>query len=446
MVTAFTGVLNLFRDFGLSAATVQRVDVTDEQVSTLFWINILVGAILALSLTGLAPVVVAFYHEPHLLWVTVALASAFLFNAAGVQHSALLQREMRFTALARIDILSLVVSTTIGICMAAAGFGYWALVAAAVSLPLVTSICLWLTSSWLPGRPRLRVGLHPLMRFGGTLTLISIIMYIGYNLDKVLLGRFWGAAAVGIYGRAYQLINIPTENLNSAIGEVAFAALSRVQKDPVRLRDYFLKGYSLVLALTIPITMAVALFAHDLIFVLLGPKWKDAAEIFRLLAPTILIFALVNPIGWLIFSLGMVGRSLKASLVFAPLVIGGYVMGLPYGPKGVAFGYSAMMTLWAVPLIMWSIHGTGISLRDIALAVSRPLVSGIVAAALAFGVESFCGQSLSPLPRLVLGATVLLTAYLGMLFYVMGQKVVYRDLLQTFRRGSSPEKKTLVPA
>ena len=69
------------------------------------------------------------------------------------------------------------------------------------------------------------------------------------NLRKSLVGRFWGADAIGIYGRAYQLISIPTDNLNAAVGEVAFSALSRVQDDPVRLKSYFLKGYSLVLAL-----------------------------------------------------------------------------------------------------------------------------------------------------------------------------------------------------
>ena len=129
------------------------------------------------------------------------------------------------------------------------------------------------------------------------------------NFEKVLLGRFWGADAIGIYGRAYQLINIPTDNLNSAAGEVAFSALSRLQDDPSRLKSYFLKGYSLVLALTLPITIACALFADDMIFVLLGPKWKDAAAIFRLLAPTILVFAIANPLSWLLSSIGLVGRS-----------------------------------------------------------------------------------------------------------------------------------------
>src|SRR6266849_1573349 len=128
MVAAFTGVLNLFRDFGLSSATVQRLNVTDEQISTLFWINVLVGVILGLLLMGMAPLVAVFYHEPRLLWVSIILATSFIFNGAGVQHSALLERQMRFTALATIDLVSLVVSTAIGIGMAATGFGYWALV------------------------------------------------------------------------------------------------------------------------------------------------------------------------------------------------------------------------------------------------------------------------------------------------------------------------------
>jgi O-antigen/teichoic acid export membrane protein len=443
MVTAFTGVLSLFRDFGLSAATVQRLEVTDEQISTLFWINIFVGAILSVLTAAMAPVVAAFYHQPQLLWVTTALAGSFLLNAAGVQHSALLQRQMRFTALATIDVLSWLGSTIVGISMALSGFKYWALVGAAITLPLVTTVCLWIATKWIPGRPRRRIGLRSMMRFGGAITLNSVIIYIAYNFEKVLLGRFWGADAVGLYGRAYQLINIPTDNLNSAVGEVAFSALSRVRHDPPRFRNYFLKGYSLVLGLTIPITIAVAIFAPDLIAVLLGPKWKDAAPIFRLLAPTILIFALINPIGWLLFSLGMVGRSLKVALVLAPVVISGYVLGLPHGPKGVAFAYSAAMTLWVVPHIAWGVHGTVISLRDIGTVASRPIVSGIVAAIIALGIQTLFGQSLSPLVRLLIGGCILFSAYFGMLFYVMGQKSVYLDLVRGMAKRSSLETKAL---
>jgi O-antigen/teichoic acid export membrane protein len=446
MVTALTGVLNLFRDFGLSSATVQHGHVTEEQMSALFWINVLVGLVLGLLLMGLSPLVAAFYREPRLVWVSIVLGTSFIFNGAGVQHAALLERQIRFSALAAIDVISLIVSILVAIIMAAAGFSYWALVASAVSIPLVGTFCLWRTTGWMPGRPRLQVDLHSIMRFGGGITLVNLIVYIAYNLEKVLLGRFWGASALGLYGRAYQLVNIPTENINSTFWGVAFSGLSRVRDDAVRFKSYFLRGYSLVLGLTIPITIVAALFARDLILVLLGPKWIDVVEIFRLLAPTILIFALINPLGWLTFSLGMIKRNLQIVLVLAPVVIGGYVLGLPHGPKGVAFAYSAAMTLWAVPHIAWCVHGTVVSLRDILVTASRPLVSGIAAGAVGFGVQYLCGPSMSHLVRLILGSTVLLSVYAGILLFVMGQKAVYLDLIRGLRKRSSVEQDYLVPA
>jgi PST family polysaccharide transporter len=445
MVTAFTGVLYLFRDFGLSTATVQRVNVTEDQISTLFWINILVGAILWLSLTLAAPFVVSFYHEPNLFWVTVILATGFLFNAAGVQHAALLERQMRFTALAAIDVISIAVSIAISIILAAAGFGYWALVTMSITPPFVMTVGFWLTTSWIPGKPSKQAQIRSLIHFGGTITLNGVVTYIAYNLEKVLLGRFWGPEALGIYGRSYQLISIPTENLNAAVGGIAFSALSRVQDDPPRFKNYFLKGYSLTLALTLPATIAVALFAKDIILVLLGPKWKDSTVIFQLLAPTIVIFALINPLSWLLMSLGLVRRSLNIAFVLAPLLIAGYVVGLPFGPRGVALGYSAVLTLWVIPHIAWCVRDTVISVRDILVAVSRPLISGVVAAASAFGLQFAYSQMISPLPRLLLGITILFGVYAAMLLYAMGQKTTYINLLQGLNKPSSVDEKALAP-
>src|SRR4051812_18679958 len=143
MVTAFTGVLGLFRDFGLSAASVQREKVTEEQISTLFWINVLVGLLLALIMVALAPAVVYVYHERTLLGITMVLSTGFFFNALGVQHSALLQRELRFTALAVINVAALAVSTAVAVVMGVKGYGYWALVAMTVTLPLSTTVGVW---------------------------------------------------------------------------------------------------------------------------------------------------------------------------------------------------------------------------------------------------------------------------------------------------------------
>jgi O-antigen/teichoic acid export membrane protein len=430
MVTAFTGVLTWFRDFGLSAAAVQRTDITKDQHSTLFWINLLLGAILALATVAAAPGIAAFYHEPRLLGVTALLGTAFLFNAAGIQHSALLQRQMRFTALAAISVVSLMVGTAIAIGGAEAGYGYWALVAMSVASPLVASIGFWLATGWVPGMPRRHAGIRSMMHFGGTLTLNGIVAYVAYNADKVMIGRFLGVDAIGIYGRAYQLVSIPTDNLNSAVGEVAFSALSRLQNEPARLRSYFLKGFSFVIGLTLPITIASALFAGDIVLVVLGPKWEASTKIVRLLAPTIAVLAIINPMGWLIYSLGLVRRSLKIALVFAPTMILGCALGLRHGATGVAFAYSAVMALWVVPHVAWCVHGTAISLRDIAVAVTRPLASGIVAGAVGFAVQLMCGEFLPPLSRLVLESGALAVTYFALLVFVAGQKALYLDLLR----------------
>lgn len=446
MVTAIIGVLNLFKDFGLSTATVQRANVTEEQLSTLFWVNLLVGAILGLLAFAIAPVVTGFYHEPRLFAVTAVMAAGFLFNAAGVQHGAILQRQLRFTASAIIEIIALAVGVVVGIGMALKGYGYWALVVMTIVSPFVSTLCSWFVTGWIPGMPRRGVGIRSMLRFGGTITLTGLIVYLAYNLEKILLGRYWGAEALGVYGRAYQLVNIPTENLNSAAGGVAFATLSRVRGDLTRFKSYFLKGYSLVLALTIPITIVSALFADDLILVLLGPKWNGTATVFRLLAPTILIFAMINPLAWLLFSLGMVGRSLKVALVLAPLVILGYVIGLPYGPKGVAFAYSAVMALWVLPHIAWGVHGTVVSFWDILQTLGRPLFSGIAAAAVPFALQFFFGHLLSPTFRLVLGGGVFLGGYLTILLCVMGQKAFYVDLLRGFKGRPSVRDEALASA
>lgn len=430
MVTAFTGVLTLFRDFGLSTVTVQAETTNEKQTSTLFWLNVLFGIVLTLITACFSPVFAKFYHEPRLMAVSLAVASSFFFNAIGIQHGALLQREMRFTALAVINVTSLVVSNGIAILMAMNGFGYWSLVVMTIGAPLVTSIGSWIASGWIPGPPSRGVGMRWIAKFGGIVTLNGVIVYIAYNLEKVLLGWFWGAEVIGLYGRAYQLVNIPIDNSNYAIGEVALAALSRIQNDAQQMRNYFLKGYSLVIGFTVPITFICALFGDDMIAVLLGPKWKAAAPIFRLLAPTILMFAMMNPFAWLLYATGKVVRSLQIAFAIAPLVITGYLIGLPYGPKGVALGYSIAMTLWLLPHIVWCVRGSAITFMDVMRTVSRPILSSVIAAGLSQLLLFTVPEPFPPLPRLSINVAFFTLIYAGILLFAMGQKSLYMNLLQ----------------
>jgi PST family polysaccharide transporter len=433
MVLALTGVLVIFRDFGLSSAAIQRAAVSEEQISTLFWINIFIGALLGLAGIAMAPAIAHFYGRPELLQVTVFLALAFFINSTGVQHSALLQRQMRFTTLSVIDVVSLVSGNAVAIIAAEAGYGYWALVAMAVATPLAATVGFWCASGWVPGLPSRRSGVLPMMHFGTLLTLNDLVAYIAYNAEKVMIGRVWGATSIGVYGRAQQLLNLPVDSLNSAIGEVAFSALSRLQDHPHRLRNYFLKGFSLVLGLTLPITIMCAFFADDVVNVLLGPQWQGSVEIVRLLAPTVTIRAMINPLGWLIYSLGLVGRSLRIALVFAPVIITGYWIGLPYGPTGIATAYSVVMTVWAVPHILWCVHGTAISARDVLSTVAKLLIPGVSAGAFAYGLRLLYGDAFSPLIRLALENATLFTVYFSALLFVPGQKSLYLDLLRGLR-------------
>lgn len=440
---AIFGILNLFKDFGLSTAAVQRAEISNEQHSTLFWVNMMFGGLLSLVALGAAPAVAAFYHEPRLSAVTAVLAAGFIFNAAGVQHGALLQRQLRFTMTGAIDVGSQLAGLGLAVVLAVKGHGYWALVGMTIATPFVSTACLWVAVGWNPGKPHLRDGIDSMLRFGGTITLNGLVVYLAYNLEKLLLGRFCGAEAVGLYGRAYQLASIPTDNLNASAGSVAFAALSRIQDQPELLKSYFLKGYAVVLAMTVPVTIAGALFADELILVVLGTKWQSTAPIFRLLAPTIIVFAVINPLAWLLFSLGLVGRSLRIALILAPLVISGYAIGLPYGPKGVAFGYSAVMTLWVVPHLALCVHGTVVRLRDLLDVILRPLVSALTAGAVSAAILYSYGHTFSPVLRLALGGSLFAGVYLAMLLGVMKQKDFYLDLCRGFKR-STVEGKVLV--
>jgi len=430
MVTAVTGFMAFFHDLGLSTASIQRVSVTEEQISTLFWVNLLVGTVLATACVVLSPALVHFYGDRRLLPITMLLGTGFLFNSAAVQHRAMLTRQMRFGSLAVIDTCALLTGIVLGIGMAVSGKGYWALVIMAIAPPFTGAVGTWLATGWIPGRPRRNVGVRSMLVFGSTVTLNNLVVYLAYNTDKMLLGRFWGADVLGVYGRAYQLINIPTENLNSTVAQVSLPALARIQNDPQRVRSYFLQGYSLFFAVVLPITVGCALFAEDIVRVFLGQRWQDAPQIFRLLAPSMLVFALINPFGWLLIATGRTTRSLRMAFVIAPVVVLGYSVGLRWGAAGVALGFSGALLVLVFPLIAWARKGTLITIRDVAKQVGPPLVSASAGSLAVLAANNYL-QAVSPvLLRLILETALLFGIYLLVLLFAMGKKKTYFDVLR----------------
>lgn len=447
MVITLTGFFSLFKDAGLSVASVQRETLTHEQISTLFWINTAVGALLMIAVAAAGPLLAVFYKEPRLLWITVASATVFLLNSLAVQHRALLDRSMQFTTSAKIEILSSVFGTVVAIGMAALGCGYWSLIVQTISLYVVGMVASWIAMPWMPGKPHWTPELRSMVRFGGTVTLNSLVVYLGYNTEKVLLGRFWGPASLGLYGRAYQIGNLPVQQLTNSMGSVAFPMMSRLQGDSERLKRSYLKSHSLVVSLTVPAVIMCALFSDQIVDVVLGPKWNGTAPILRLLSPAILVFALMNPLSWLLRATGRVERSLKIALFLAPVMIIGVVAGLRRGPTGVATGYSIAMVLLVVPLIAWAKHGTGITNADYWDAIKRPLMAGLLGGAAGSLFRGVCQGAFSVIPLLAAEVAISFGAYAMLLLFVMGQKDFYFDLFsQIFGRQQAIPAKSQAPA
>lgn len=332
--------------------------------------------------------------------------------------------------MAKIDVMALALSCAVGIGMAALGCGYWSLVVMAFVSTLFNVVALYLVVPWFPGKPSRARGVRKMLHFGGTITLNNLVVYLAYNADKILLGRFLGSAALGLYGRAFQLVNLPLQQLSNSLFTVAFPALSRIQHDNERLCRSFLKGYSILLSINLSITIVTALFANEIISVLLGAKWEAAGPILRLLTPAILGFALMNPFGWFLLATGRAARSLKISYLVAPTMLLGILVGLHYGLDGVALGYSSAVVLLVIPVIGWSIHETGITPKAFWNTVKLPTGAGLLAAGVGLIFRMLVGNLLPSLPRLVLGVALVLGLYVWILLIAMGQKDLYVDLVR----------------
>jgi O-antigen/teichoic acid export membrane protein len=434
MATAITGMMAMFASAGLSTAIVQARAISDMQLSTLFWINLLIGTLFAAACCAIAPVLASFYGEPRLFWLTILLAPGFLVSAACVQHLAILQRSMRYGALTLVEVSAQLIGLAAGVLLALADYRYWALVGASFSSQVATCFGLWTAVRWRPKRHFAVREVMALLRTGGMITLNTIVAYIGFNFEKVLIGRFWGAEALGHYGRAYQLVAVPIDNLSNAVGSVAFSALARLQDEPERLRSYFLKGYALLASLSLPLTLFLCLFAKPIFLILFGPRWLEAAAIFQILTPTVLVFSLTNPFGWLLLATGRQARCFKIALVMAGLVIVACLVGLPYGPRGVATAYSVAMALWFLPHITWSARGGPVAPRDILPALANPLIATLVALAATQFVDRFEGMGLGPMLEILLGGGTMLAVYATMILLVLGQGRFYMELIRGLRR------------
>ena len=284
MATAVVLFAQVLRDAGLYTATVQAGSISQQQVSALFWVNVLISALLGGCLLALAPAVASFFHQPELVGVTAVLAAAFLLGGFATQHQALLNRNMMFRSLAVIQAGSQLTYLIAAIALAFAGFGYWALVYGTIASALMGLCLALLLCRWRPGRPRITVGAGAMLRFGGHVLGYNVVTYFARNADSILIGRALGADALGLYSRAYNLFMMPLLNIGNPLQQVGLPALSQLAEWPDRFARYYLKLLGFVALFTVPIAAVCIIEGAFLVRLLLGPQWMGAVPVFRLLA------------------------------------------------------------------------------------------------------------------------------------------------------------------
>jgi O-antigen/teichoic acid export membrane protein len=373
MVTAITGLGQSFADLGLSEATIQNPEITQAQVSTLFWINVAIGLALTSITAALAPVLGWFYREPRLQGITLLVSLTFIIGGLRVQHDALLRRQMRFLSLAIRDISAYVVAVSLSITMAFEGAGYWSIVALPLILNSTSMVLSWVMARWVPGLPRRGAKVKSLIAFGGSVAGSYLVGNIYRSADSVLVGWYWGAGPLGLYSRAYNLLMLPVRQLGGPARSVAVPAFSRVQAEPDRLARYYLRTANLIMWITAPLFGFLFVAAVPVIVLVLGRRWEGAAPVFQILAIFALGQLLLESTIWLFVSRGQSQRLLFLSLTICPLIIGGYAAGLPFGIKGVALSGSLTFLVIFPWVLKYSFHGTEITLRRLGRVVMYPI-------------------------------------------------------------------------
>lgn len=378
MVTAITGFVNLFRELGLSSATIQSREITHDQLSALFWVNVGLGGLITLIIAALGPVLAWFYHKPQLSLVTIGISFTSLLSSLGTQHGALLNRQMRFGALAIVRVSALVAGSVAAVVVALTGGTYWALVASSVVTALWSTCGLWIASSFRPGLPRKGTGVRPLVRFGAQIAGFDLVNYFHRNLDNVLIGRAWGAQQLGLYSKAYALLMFPISNLRAPLHRVAFPALSRLQNDPGQFRFYFIKYCSLLAFISMPLVAFLYTCSENVIRLLLGPRWVGAAELFSILALVAFVQPVTGLTGTVLVTLGRGGRYFRWGLYNAIITVISFFSGLPWGARGVAIGYCIASYVVLHPSLMFGFHKTPLRPSDFYRSISKPCLASFV--------------------------------------------------------------------
>src|ERR1700730_333164 len=388
MVASLGAILDLVKEFGLSAATIQKQGISHAQVSALFWINAAVGALLGAGLVLAAPALARFYGQPDLEAVTAWLALGFVLSGLTVQHWALLRRQMRFGAIAGLETAADVASFAVAIALALAGKGYWALVAQRLVAPALLLAGSWMVCRWRPARTAPAEGIRELLRFGGSVTASGLALALARSVDQILIGWLWGPAILGLYERTTRLVLLPVNTINAPVYAAGMPALSRLVDRPERYRSMFRQIMQKLALLTMPVFAIAAVLADWLVLILFGPAWVQAIPLAALFSISAAYLPVLMAASLLCLTQGRSGKMLRASLIAAAVCIVAILAGLPWGVTGVAAAIAVAGLLVRLPVAFWlaTRHGP-VSMANIVTAIAPAVCAAVMASIAVWAVR-----------------------------------------------------------
>ncbi|MEO1299216.1 MAG: lipopolysaccharide biosynthesis protein [Cyanobacteria bacterium J06636_16] len=429
MTTVITGFIQIFKDIGLAHATIQRPEINHKQVSTLFWVNFAVGIGLALITVLAGPGIAWFYSEPKVAGIMYVLSLNFILSGMGAQHAALLKRQMRFLVLAKITLLSMTVGVIAAVVTGLLGGGYWALVVLLIGNTATTTLSVWMICGWRPGWPSRASGVGEMLRFGGNLTGFNTVNYFSRNLDNILIGRVWGAQALGLYAKSYSLLLLPISQINFPITSVALPVLSRLQTEPERYKRYYFKAIAAITTISMPIVGFLFAGADQLILLILGEQWIDAVPIFRLLAPAAMAGTFNVAIGWAYNSLGRTDQHLKGGIITSIMYTLVFAISVRWGTTAVAAAYGVASPLIFIFALLYCYSTTFLQPIDFGKAIYRQLLASVTASLVIWRASYYLTTNFRLVETLIIEAIAFTGIYV-LIWAIMPNG--YRDLFDIF--------------
>lgn len=433
MASAVTGFTSLFRDFGTTTAVIQRPTVPASLLDAVFWFNVGLGVCLASTLVLLSPVVVSFFSEPRLYEVIWLLALAFPLEASGLVHQALFERASNFKPVAIVESVAALFGLGIAFWSAWLGWGVFSLVAQTLVSVAIATTGLWLMSGWRPGIKGSVAELRGLWNFSGNLVGFNVLNYFARTADNILIGRFSGATDLGFYTMAYRAMLWPLQNLSAVVGRALFPVLSRMQDEPERLAQTYIKATAAIILLSAPLMLGLFVLREPVVRTILGEQWMPVADMLAWLAPIGLLQSLGTTVGYLYLAMGRTDLMFRWGIFGCTFIVLAFAIGIHWGTLGLLIGYLIATCVLFLPSLV-------VPLRLVKLSVFTLLHSSFPSLLTALGMAFIVAMTdqmwggLMNLPTIRLGILFGEGILIYGLFTFLFQRGFAIELLQTFRR------------